>query len=80
MKYREVLGHVTVKFLDIDVDLHGVIYYPASPATEIDPPEPSFAEWDRVTIGGVEVRELFHGELGEQLETALIDQIEGAIA
>lgn len=69
---------VTAYVQGVEIVCTGVVFYPAEPATEIDPPMPPLVEWDRVLIGGVEVQELFHGDLGEQLEEALIEQLEAA--
>lgn len=69
---------VTVTIREVPVTCINVEFYEASPATEIDPPEPPIVSWDRVTIGGVEVQELFHGRLGDELEGILIDELEAA--
>ena len=78
MNYRNQYKALTVMFRGIEVVLQGVTFYPAVQATEIDPPEAPFAEWDSVSIGGVEVQELFHGKLGEELEDEVIGQLEAA--
>jgi hypothetical protein len=69
---------VQVTIREVPVTCVNVEFYEASAATEIDPPEPPIVSWDRVTIGGVEVQELFHGKLGEELEVALINELEAA--
>lgn len=70
---------ITVYVHGVEVTCHNVIFYPYVPATEIDPPEQPMCEWDKVTIGGVEVQELFSGgKLSDDLEAAIIGQLEAA--
>ena len=69
---------VTAYVQDVEVTCTGVVFYPSQPATEIDPPEPPMVEWDQVLIGGVDVGSLFHGDLGYQLQDALVEQLEEA--
>lgn len=69
---------VTAYVQGVEIVCVGVDFYPSEAATEIDPPEPAIVAWDKVLIGGVEVQELFHGDLGHQLEDALVEQLEAA--
>lgn len=78
MNYSRNHRSVTVNLREIEITCVGVTFYPACAANDTDPPEPPFVEWDSVRIGGVEVVELFHGELGEELEDALVGQLEYA--
>jgi hypothetical protein len=76
--YPDKYSAITVHVRDVPVTCINVEFYEAVAATADDPPEPPIVEWDRVTIGGVEVQELFHGALGSELEDALIAQLEAA--
>lgn len=67
---------VTTYVHGVEVVCVGVIFYPAEPATYLEPAEPPMVEWDRLLIGGVEVNELFNGKLAQTLEDALINQLE----
>ena len=79
MSYRSQTFKVFhVNFRGVDLVLRGVTFYPGIPATQIDPPDAPFAEWDYVSIGGVEVRELFNGTLGEELQDEVVRQLEAA--
>ena len=69
---------VTTYVHGVEVVCVGVIFYPAEPATDLEPADPPMAEWDHLLIGGVEVNELFHGKLGKDLEESLIGQLEDA--
>lgn len=62
----------------VEIDVHGVTSYPYVPATQIDPPEEPFCEWDSVSIGGVEADGLFHGTLGQELQEAISRELEEA--
>lgn len=74
--YPNKYSAVAVTIRDVPVTCINVEFYESSPATDIDPPEPPIVSWDRVTIGGVEVQELFHGSLGAELEDLLINELE----
>lgn len=67
---------VTTYVRGVEVVCTDVIFYPAEPATEIEPPEPPMVEWNAVLIGKEEVTDLFRGNLGDELEDALIGQLE----
>lgn len=67
---------VTVYVRGIEVACHGVTLYPYVPATQIDPPEEAFVEYEQATIFGNNAEELFTGELGKELEAALIKHLE----
>ena len=70
---------LTVTHCDVPFVVKGVNVSPAVPANEIDPPEPVSVEWDRVEIGCVDVSALCHGELGQQLEDAVIAAMESEL-
>lgn len=65
---------VTASVQGVEIVCVGVDYYPC----EIDPPAPAIAAWTKVLIGGVEVQALFAGDLANQLEDALVEQLEEA--
>lgn len=68
---------ITTYVHGVEVTCHNVTFYPYVPATQLDPPEEPFCEWDKVTIGGVEVQELFAGgKLSDDLEASIIGQLE----
>ena len=67
---------VTATIRGVEVVCTGVVFYPYEPATIMDPAEPPSVEWDKITIGGQEVQELFHGSHGSALEDVLINQLE----
>jgi hypothetical protein len=69
---------VAVTIREVPVTCINVEFYESVAGDEINKPEPAIVEWDRVTIGGVEVQELFHGKLGVELEDALINELESA--
>lgn len=74
--YNHIYNEISVTYAGIPFVVKGVIFYPAVLETEIDPPENSFIEWDKVEIGGVDISELCHGELGEDIANAVISQLE----
>ena len=67
---------VTVFVHGVEIEVHGVTAYPYVPATQIDPPEEPFCEWESVTIGGVEADGLFHGKLADELQEAVSCELE----
>jgi len=67
---------VTTYVRGVEVVCTDVIFYPAEPATEMEPPEPPMVEWGKVLINGTEVQDLFCSDLGDELEDALIGQLE----
>ena len=69
---------VDLVYCGVPLQVIGVTFYPACPATEIDPPEPPFCEWDQVLIGGVDVTDLFEGDRREELDDAIVGELEGA--
>lgn len=75
--YSQQIAEVTVTHCSVPFVVKGVTFYPACAADDINPPEPPFAEWDRVEIGGVDVTELCHGGLGDDIEDAVIAALEG---
>lgn len=79
MKHPQRFHAITVNVRGIEVVCHDVKFYEYEPANEIDPPDQPFAEWEFVTIGGVEVQELFHGELAPVLQAAVVDQLEATV-
>lgn len=73
---RQTYRAMTVTVRAIEVTVKGVTFYPSEAATEIDPPEPAIVEWERVLIGGLDVSEMFCGDLKEDLEDVLIQELE----
>ena len=78
MNYSRNHKSVTVLIGNVPITAVGVTFYPACPATEIDPPKPPFCEWDQVLIGSVDATELFQFGLSEELEEAIVGELEGA--
>ena len=78
MNYSRNHKSVTVLIGNVPITAVGVTFYPACPATEIDPPEPPFCEWNKVLIGGVDVSDLFEGDRREELDDAIVGELEGA--
>lgn len=78
MSYRpERLDQINTFYADVPITVKGVVFYPYVPATQIDPPEAPFVEWDSVWIGGIDVSEIFAGKyLYERLEETLLDELE----
>jgi hypothetical protein len=76
MKKPTSLSTVKVFVRGVEIDVHGVTAYPYVPATQIDPPEEPFCEWESVTIGGVEADGLFHGKLADELQEAVSCELE----
>lgn len=69
---------VNVQIGNVPIFVVGVTFYPAVDATRDDPAEGPFCEWDQVFIGGIDVTELFEHALGEDLEDAIVGELEGA--
>ena len=67
---------VTTYVLGVEVVCETVVFYPGEPETQLEPPEPPMVEWVKVFINGIEVQDLFHSDLGDELECALIGQLE----
>lgn len=78
--YSMTYKTVDLVYCGVPLKVIGVEFFPAVGATEIDPPEPAFCDWEKVEIGGVNCTELFAGEQGESLEDELIGQLEGVCA
>lgn len=78
MKHAQTYRSVTVTLRGIEVVCHEVKFHEYEPANEIDQPDQPFAEWEFVTIGGVEVQELFHGALAPELQAAVVNELEAA--
>lgn len=67
---------VTVSLCGVEITCTGVEFWPYEPATLMDPPQSPDVSWGKVFIADVEVQELFHGDIGKQLEEALIKHLE----
>lgn len=76
-QYSQDIGDLTVTIGDNDIRFTGVVYYPPVPATQIDPPEGSFVEWDEAFLGDVCVTELVVLIRGDLVTIALCDKVEG---
>lgn len=75
--YSTTYRTVDLVYCGVPLTVIGVEFFPAVGATDIDPPEPPFADWERVEIGGVDVSELFAGDSRDNLEDELVGQLEG---
>lgn len=78
--YSTTYKTVDLVYCGVPLKVIGVTFYPALSSTETDPPEPPWSEWERVEIGGVDVTDLFAGELFDDLESELTSQLEGVYA
>lgn len=78
MKYSpQKLGELTLEVMGIEVTVRGAVYHPHVPATQIDPPEPEFAEWKEVLVGDQDISELFqHKFNAERLHEAILLAVE----
>lgn len=74
---RHTYAEVKVEHMGVPFVVKGVTFYPSLPSDGVSPPEPSFIDWDSIEIGGVDVSELCHGELGDDVEDAVIAKLEG---
>jgi hypothetical protein len=71
------LGTITIDVMGIEVTVKGARYYPHVPATQIDPPEHEFAEWDSVFVGESEITELFcYKPNADRLHEAILQAVE----
>lgn len=78
MGYRpQKLGEMTLEVMGIEVTVRGAVYHPHVPATQIDPPESEFAEWDAVLVGSEDITELFtHKFNADRLHEAILLAVE----
>ena len=67
---------LTVYVHGVEVTVNRVTLYPYVPATQIDPPEEPFVEFEEVFIGDQEAGELFYGKQLEALNSAIIIHLE----
>ena len=67
---------VTVYVHGVEVIVNNVTVHPYIPATQIDPPEEPFVEFDEVFIGDHEVNELFYGKQLDELNAAILNHLE----
>jgi len=67
---------VTVYVHGVEVEARGVTLYPYVPATQIDPPEEPFVEFEEVFIGDQDAGELFYGKQLEELNSAILNYLE----
>jgi hypothetical protein len=70
---------VSVPEYDGVIRVLGVIYYPYCPATQIDPPEDAWVEYDAIRLEGSEhsVSAILHPSTISWIEQAVIQQITG---
>ncbi len=77
--YSQTIKEMSVKIEGVEIKVVNVTYYPPVRATEIDPPEGSFIEYESLFIGGVDVTNLVQNVsdmLCEAIEDKIIQQIE----
>lgn len=67
---------LTVYVHGVEVEARGVTFYPYVPATQIDPPEEPFVEFEEVFIGTQDAGELFYGKQLEELNSAILKYLE----
>lgn len=71
------LSDMTLEVMGIEVTVKGAVFYPHVPATQIDPPEHEFAEWDAVFVGSEEITPLFeHKPNADRLHEAILLAVE----
>lgn len=72
---------ITVKHDDLDEELifRDVIYYPPYPATNLDPPEPSWIEWNSLSLltSNTDLTNALRPSFLAACEALAIRQIEG---
>ena len=78
--YSTTYKTVDLVYCGVPLKVIGVEFFPAVGATDIDPPEPPFCAWERVEIGGVDVTDLFQGDMYHELDNELTSQLEGETA
>jgi len=76
MSYSRQVGTVTLDVNGVPVTFEGVTFYPAVPATQTDPADGAFVEWDAVKIGGVDVRDALIVAQIDYFEDRLIAYLE----
>lgn len=67
---------VTVYVYGVEVEARWVTVYPYVSATQIDPPEEPFVEFEEVFIGDQDASELFYGKQLEELNAAILNYLE----
>ena len=70
---------MTISFEGLELTVTGIEYFPAVPATQIDPPEPPQLIWDEIFIGDINVTPLFRSisnVLCEWVEDELFRKLE----
>lgn len=78
--YSKHFQTIDVKVEGVQITAKNVTFYPSVSATEVDPPDGAFVEYEALFIGDVDVTELvasMSGRLHETIDEKIIQQIEG---